>query len=106
MRYSTGFKPGLVWEIIALELLRHMGSISRAVTGTSEEMKQNQPEAQPREHGWPRKKLQSLMVTDCWMVRDRPSRLRNQRSLAAVGRAAGDRAGRAQEERVLRGGKA
>ena len=46
------------------------------------------------------------MVTDCWMVQDRPSRLRNQRSLAAVGQAAGDRAGRAQEERVLGAGKA
>ena len=48
MRYSTGFMLGLVWEIIALELLRHMGSITRAMTGTSEEMKQNQPEAQPQ----------------------------------------------------------
>ena len=49
MRYSTGFMLGLVWEIIALELLRHMGSMPRAVTGTSEEMKQNQPQAQPQE---------------------------------------------------------
>ena len=49
MRYSTGFMLGLVWDIIALELLSHMGSMPRAVTGTSEEMKQNQPQAQPQE---------------------------------------------------------
>lgn len=49
MRYSAGFMLGLVWEIIALELPRHVGSMPRAVKGTSEEMKQNQPQAQPQE---------------------------------------------------------